>query len=211
MYIKVSVLSTSFAVNVGTYMSKAGYAALSSALSTGTAMLFTDIFTNGKEIGKEDWGIYLKGMGLAAGISFGMSFVKSMIDYGTWDMHSVDKKMEIIQKKYGENVRYNSNLAYEGLYTKGNDYVELGTLALSEDRGYAFSVARHELKHLRDYNRYGDAVSNNFLEIRAYKHGMRYYRSTSQDYLRSLKFIRHNHEYKGFGVFNPFIFLNSIF
>jgi hypothetical protein len=119
--------------------------------------------------------------------------------------------MRIIQKKYGNNVHYNADLNDVGGYKRGNNYVEIGPLALSEDRGYAFSVARHELKHLSDYNRFGEDASINFFEIRAYKLDMRYYRSTSRDYVRFLRVIRNEHEYKGFAPLNPFILLNPFF
>ncbi|MCL2290414.1 MAG: FG-GAP-like repeat-containing protein [Bacteroidetes bacterium] len=212
-----SVASTSFTANVGTYLGKAAYTGLTAAVSRGSSMLFTDIFTKGKEITGEDWIRYAKGMGISFGTAFGLSFTKSMIDYATWDRYSVNKKMDIIHKKYGEKIQYNPDLTDDGRYQYGFDYAEIGPSALSENRGYAFSTVKHELKHMRDYRMFkeyrliDEKGFENMLEINSYKLEMQYHGATSRDYLRSLRIIRNDHGYRGFAPFNPFILLNPFF
>jgi hypothetical protein len=90
-----TVTSTSFLKNFPKYLGKAGYAALTASVSRGTTLLLTDAFTKDKEITREDWKRYGIEMGIAGGTAFLTSFTKSMINYGTWDRHSTDKKMEM--------------------------------------------------------------------------------------------------------------------
>lgn len=219
-----SVTSTSFMTNLPKYAGKAGWAALTGAASTGAGMFASDMFDNGQlDYSGEE---YLKAMGTAGLISGGLSFASSMYDYGTWDRLSTADKMAKIQNKFGSNVRYSATQVDAGAYGPGNSYVTLGPAALDKGKGYAFSSARHELKHLSDWNKYtagnlniparrgsGFTGIRNHFEIRAYKLEMRYPGVTTKYHLEYLNFIRDNHGYKGFGTFspNPFMYFNSIF
>ncbi|NSW46421.1 MAG: hypothetical protein HPY79_11465 [Bacteroidales bacterium] len=214
-----TVSSTSFMKNLPTYLGKAGWAGLTGIASSGAGMLATDIFEGGGiDYSGED---YLRTMGTAGAFSFGLSFASSMYEYGTWDRLSTTDKITKIQNKFGSNVHYISSLPYDGLYTGGNNYVEIGPSALNKGKGYAFSTARHELNHLSDWNKYTAGKLTiptrrsllDHFEIRSYKLEMRYNRVTQGNYLDYIDFIKTNHGYKGFGTFlpNPFMYYNTIF
>ena len=218
-----SVASTSFTANLPIYLGKAGWASLTAITATGAGMLTNDWLDDGKinTAGKD----YLKGMGLA-GLTAGLfSFGGSVYDYATWDKLSAADKMKKIQNKFGSNVQYDPNARDYGYYNPGSTDVYLGPAAL-ESKSLAYTTARHELKHLSDWNKYtagtlsipasrgtGFTGIRNHFEIRAYKHEMQYFRITSRDYINNYNFIRNNHGYRGFGNFipNPFMFFNAIF
>ena len=214
-----TVSTTSFMKNLPTYLGKAGWAGLTGIASSGTGMLATDLFEGGGiDYSGED---YLKIMGTAGAFSFGLSFAGSMYDYASWDRFSNTDKMAKIQNKFGSNVKYDPTTNYSGYYNPGSSDVYLGPDALNKGKGYAFSSARHELKHFTDYQKY--LAGNlkvptrrgfvNHFEIRAYKMEMRYNRVTSGNYLDYINYIKNNHGYKGFGTFlpNPFMYYNTIF
>jgi RHS repeat-associated protein len=214
-----SVASTSFAANLPAYIGKAGYSMLTAAVATGAGMLTYDKLDDG-EINNH-FSEYVKGMGIAALTAGLTSFGRSVHDYFTWDKLSISEKVAKIQNKFGTNVHYNSDLLKDGQFETINSYVEIGPSALNKSKGYAFSVTRHELKHLKDWNKYisGDLkipvkrTLQDHFEIRAYKLEMRYGRTTLKEYIYNLNYIKDNHGYNGFGTFtpNPFIYFNSIF
>ena len=212
-----NVTSTSFVSNLPTYLGKAGYAGLTATAATGAGMMTNDFIQYGRlETSFED---YLKGMGIAGLTAGVMSFGKSMYDYATWDKLSATDKMTKVQNKFGANVQYDASATDYGYYISGSTDVYLGPAAL-ESKRMAYLTARHELKHLSDWNKYTagnlkiptrrDLVDH--LEIRAYKLEMRNIGITSKDYINNINFIRNNHGYRGFGTFtNPLMYFNFIF
>jgi hypothetical protein len=159
-------------------------------------------------------------MGISALTAGVLSFGSSVYDYATWDRLSTTDKMAKVQNKFGSNVQYDATTNHYGYYIDGSSDVYLGPAAL-ESKRMAHMVARHELKHLSDYNRHvagrlslprGRILDDHF-EIRAYKHELRGLGITPRDYSYSMNFIRTNHGYRGFGpfLFNPFMYINPFF
>ena len=213
-----TVTSTSFTANLPTYLGKAGYAGLTAAAATGAGMMTSDFIQYGRlETSGRD---YLRAMGIA-GLTAGLtSFGKSIYDYRTWDRLSTADRMAKVQNRFGSNVLFCSETPHYGFYRPGDTNVYLGSAGL-QSRRMAYITARHELKHLSDWNKH---VAGNLslpagrslldhLEIRAYRHEVRTIRATSRIYLDSHNFIRQHHGHRGFGAFspNPFMHINPFF
>jgi RHS repeat-associated protein len=143
-----SVTSTRFKTNLPTYLKKAGYAALTGAASTGTGLLASDLFDNGRI--DYSFNQYIKAMGTAGIFSGGLSFAGSMSDYLTWDRLSTADKIMKLQNKFGSNVKFDPNTPHYGYYQPGSTDIFLGPPAL-ESKRIAYLTTRHELKHLNDY------------------------------------------------------------
>jgi RHS repeat-associated protein len=136
------------------YSTKALYAGLTGAASTGAGMLGQDLLDNGKidYSGKD----YLKGMALGGGISMGISLAGSAYDYKTWDRFSDAEKINILNNEFGNTVQLDNTLPYKSGYkfnagmTQGDAMVSLRSDALAT-RSMARSLVSHELVHMSDF------------------------------------------------------------
>jgi len=158
------------------YAAKAGYSALTSAVSAFSGIAATDLLDNGRV----DYSIYdYFGASLkAAGLSLGFFAVSSLYSYFTWDRLTVEEKINYLKKQSGIiDVVYDPSLDDRELYGlfSGEDFtIRISTSAL-ESKSIARSVLVHELKHAEDVRFFlwqliesGESNIKKIMEQRAY-------------------------------------------
>ena len=151
--------STSFLSNLGVYLRKAGYAALTGALSASGSALIYD-YADDQKINNDFVSYYCTIMGLS-GVSAGLaSFGGSVYDYLTWDKYTTKEKIMLLQKEFKTKIVHTSTQEYYGLYDPRHpNQVSISDKALTS-RGLAMSTVYHELVHKNDFKRYiWDAIN----------------------------------------------------
>ena len=210
-----NVTSTRFATNLPTYLSKAGYATLTGAVTVGTGMLATDLFDNGKiDTVLSD---YLKGMGIVALTSGLLSFGSSMVDYMAWDRYELQyldeygildlskkSKMSILNDKFGE-ICYDPDLRldWNGRFNKDELSAYIGPSGM-KSKSQAFTTAKHERFHLKDwttskrpYKRYFGRTFIDQFEIRAHRHAIRGFNTDPKIWINNIKTMNKVYDFKG--------------
>ncbi len=163
-----SVTSTSFMTNLPKYAGKAGWAALTGAVSTGAGMFASDMFDNGQiDYSAED---YLKAMGTAGLISRGFSFWNSIYEYASWDRFTSTEKLDIM--KFGSEytkIKFDANLEEYGSTVINGNYSEItfGSKAF-ENRRLAIATGRHEMAHITNTWR-GTSWSNKMIVKKGFR------------------------------------------
>jgi len=148
-----SVTSTCFMSNLPKYAGKAGWAALSGAVSTGAGMYASDLFDNGQidYSGKD----YLRAMGTAGLISGGLSFAGSIHDYATWDKYTPKEKIAQLQQEFHIKIDYDAANQFYYAYFDQSNPKNWNKLFITDKglatKGLARTSISHELIHFNDF------------------------------------------------------------
>jgi RHS repeat-associated protein len=189
---------------MGKYLGKAGYAALTGAISVGSGTFTGDLIDNGKiDISGSQ---YKKSMTQAGFISGGLSLAASSYKYATWDRFSLDGKLNILKTKLNLN-----NLELD-VFSRGYGYTKGGNIYITplglENRSIANLTIFHEQYHISDLSRPYPAGSIpkdpekiiNILETRAHFEQLKVapnYNITSRFWNNSRLLLRNTYNYSG--------------
>ncbi len=141
--------STRFLANLPTYLGKAGYAALTGALSSGSAMFTNDLLDNGKiDTSFKD---YMVTMGVGAGMSGFLSFSKSLYDFNTWDKFTLEERKIKLSTMYGIQIDFDESInAYaEFNSNRGRMFLKMRRECLNS-KAFALTTMEHEMQHVDD-------------------------------------------------------------
>jgi RHS repeat-associated protein len=155
---------------IGKYAGKALYAGFTGMTSSTAGMLTSDFLQDGSI--NNSWASYRDGALLGGGIAMGISIGYSIHDYVTWDRFSFDQRIDIVNQKFSDDPNFN-NARYDATLdnlkdAKGNRIISYGETEMTEmlesgnkyydvrlsklglsSRTTAFSVMKHELKHVQ--------------------------------------------------------------